>query len=97
MQSLACRNNARSLVIVGVIFGALWLGGLAMQIAGATNLGSDGLKVLGQQQGDVSASAAYSHGLLFVIGSVLSSVGFLALVIGMPILGSMRYKMRCDM
>jgi glucose uptake protein GlcU len=100
-QSPSCRSNALNLIIVGVIFGSLWIAGTIMQVISFKSLGNslsaavnDPKKVVATP-GDTLMSAI-DAARVFTIGSLLATIGFLALVIGMPILGAARHKMSCD-
>ena len=95
-QSPACRQNAISLIVVGVVFGVLWIGGMILQGVGLSALGQDGIKAAAASPPPSTVDSAYGHFLMFMIGGALAAVGFIALVIGMPILGAARSKMACD-
>jgi hypothetical protein len=94
MQSAPCRSNAKSLIIVGVIFGAIWITGLVLQGVAFSAAGSAAKSIL---EGKSVPSSAGMDAVMFWVGSGLSTIGFLGLIIGMPILGDARKKMACDL
>lgn len=97
-QSPACSNNAKNLIIVGLVFGAIWITGMILTGVSMSAITKSATNAYAGSSGqDILKSLNASDGAMYVVGMVMNSIGFLGLVIGMPILGSMRSKMQCDL
>lgn len=96
MQS-ACSQNAMNLIIVGLVFGTLWLGGLLGAVLTFRKLAADLYGDVTQKKSlaQMLSSGDRQLAVGYVLSMVASNIGFLGLVIGMPILGAQRRKLTC--